>query len=63
MPEPTVPQSTTPRPAARRFPIWWVVAALALVVGYVDLARGGTTLAPFLLVLAYCVLIPLAILK
>ena len=38
-------------------------AALALLVGYADLARGGETLAPILLVLGYCVLVPLAILK
>ncbi len=63
MPEPTPAQTAAPSPAVRRFPIWWVVAALTLVAGYVDLARGGTTLAPFLLVAAYCVLIPLAILK
>jgi len=59
-------QSSAPelQPAvARRFPLWWALAAAALVIGYVDLARGGTTLAPFLLVIGYCVLIPLAILK
>lgn len=43
--------------------IWWGLAALALVVGYADLWRGGETLAPVLLVIAYCVLIPIAILK
>jgi hypothetical protein len=48
---------------ARRLPLWWILAAAVLAIGYVDLARGGTTLAPFLLVLGYCVLIPLAILK
>ena len=43
--------------------MWWGFAALALVAGYADLWRGGETLAPVLLVLAYCVLIPVAILK
>jgi hypothetical protein len=43
--------------------LYWGAAALALVVGYVDLARGGETLAPVLLVVGYVVLIPLAILK
>ena len=38
-------------------------AAAALLVGYADLARGGETIAPILLVLGYCVLVPLAILK
>jgi len=34
-----------------------------LALGYADLVRGGTTIAPILLVVGYCVLIPLAILK
>jgi hypothetical protein len=42
---------------------WWLVAALALAAGYADLARGGTTLAPILLVLGYCVLVPVAMLR
>lgn len=37
------------------------LAGAALVLGYWDLAKGGITLAPLLLVIAYCVLIPLAI--
>jgi hypothetical protein len=41
----------------------WGLAAVALIGGYADLARGGITVAPLLLVLAYCVLIPLAILR
>ena len=43
--------------------LYWGAAALSLVVGYVDLARGGETIAPLLLVLGYVVLVPLAILK
>ena len=43
--------------------IWWGAALIALGVGYADLARGGITLAPVMLVLGYCVLVPLAILK
>jgi hypothetical protein len=38
-------------------------AAAALAAGYLDLARGGTTVAPVLLVLGYVVLVPLAILE
>jgi hypothetical protein len=38
-------------------------AAAAVILGYADLTRGGITLAPVLLVLAYAVLIPLAILS
>ena len=59
MPNPETPtRSTRARPY-----IWWGAAALALVAGYADLARGGETLAPILLVLGYCVLVPIAILK
>ncbi len=43
--------------------LWWGLAAVVLAAGYADLVRGGITLAPILLVLGYCVLIPLAILK
>jgi hypothetical protein len=43
--------------------LWWGLAALALILGYADLARGGVTLAPILLVVGYCVLVPIAILK
>jgi hypothetical protein len=47
----------------RRAALWWGAALLALGIGYADLARGGITLAPVMLVLGYCVLVPLAILK
>jgi len=43
--------------------VWWTLAALALAGGYADLVRGGDTIAPVLLVLGYCVLIPVAILS
>ena len=43
--------------------LWWGVAALALAAGYADLARGGETIAPVLLVAGYCVLVPFAILR
>jgi hypothetical protein len=43
--------------------IWWGAALLALGIGYADLARGGITVAPVMLVLGYCVLVPVAILK
>ena len=41
----------------------WVAALVTIALGFADLARGGTTIAPVLLVLGYCVLVPLAILK
>ncbi len=50
-------------PARSRSWLWWGLAILALVLGYADLIRGGITLAPILLVLGYCVLIPVAILR
>ena len=43
--------------------LWWGVAMLVIVAGYAYLARGGETIAPILLVLGYCVLVPLAILR
>jgi len=46
---------------SRRTPVLALVAALILLGGYADLARGGMTVAPILLVVAYCVAIPLAI--
>jgi hypothetical protein len=42
---------------------WWLLAAVVLLAGYADLARGGDVIAPILLVLGYCVLVPLAILR
>ena len=41
----------------------WGIAALVLAAGYADLVRGGVTIAPILLVIGYCVLVPLAILS
>jgi hypothetical protein len=51
-----------PAPRGRGL-LLWGVAALVLLAGYADLARGGTTLAPILLVLGYCVAVPVAILR
>jgi hypothetical protein len=50
-------------PNARRSWIYWAVAIVVLVAGFADLARGGETIAPILLVIGYCVLVPLAILR
>ena len=41
----------------------WGIAAVVLAIGYADLARGGMTLAPILLVVGYAVLVPVAILS
>lgn len=43
--------------------LWWSIALLTILLGYADLARGGMTIAPILLVAGYCVLVPLAILR
>ena len=43
--------------------ILWSLVVVTMLGGFIDLWRGGITVAPILLVLAYCVLIPLAILK
>ena len=43
--------------------LFWGIALLTILLGFVDLWRGGVTLAPILIVIGYCVLIPLAILK
>ena len=60
-------ESSPARPAAaagrRATLLWWGLAVASLLAGYADLVRGGETIAPILLVLGYCVLVPLAILK
>jgi len=43
--------------------VWWGAALLTIVAGFADLARGGETIAPILLAVGYCVLVPAAILK
>ena len=58
-----VVETERPRRAWDRPAVWWGLAAFALVAGYADLARGGVTVAPVLLVLGYCVLVPVAILR
>jgi hypothetical protein len=53
----------TGTPERSRTLLWWALALAAILLGYVDLARGGETIAPLLLVLGYCVLVPVAIVK
>ena len=43
--------------------LWWVIALVVILAGFADLARGGETIAPILLAIGYCVLVPIAILK
>lgn len=43
----------------------WIILGVAVIliaVGFISLARGSITLAPILLVLGYCVAVPLALL-
>ena len=62
-PRPNLPRMTTNDTSRSRTLLYWGLAAASLLFGYVDLARGGETIAPVLLVLGYVVLVPLAILK
>ena len=39
-----------------------VAAGTLIAIGFVDLARGGTVVAPFALVIGYLVLVPVALL-
>ena len=49
--------------AGSRPALWWGLSVATLLLGYADLWRGGVTLAPILLVVGYCILIPIAIVK
>lgn len=53
-------QPETPR---TRPLLFWGLALLVILAGFADLWRGGETIAPVLLVIGYCVLVPVAILK
>jgi hypothetical protein len=43
--------------------MWWAIAAVVIIAGFADLARGGETIAPILLAIGYCILVPIAIVK
>ena len=51
------------KPPRTRPLLFWGLAIVTIGAGFADLARGGETIAPILLVIGYCVLVPLAILK
>jgi hypothetical protein len=61
----TQPRNTVPSPppSRSRSLLWWAITFVVLLAGYADLVRGGQTLAPILLVIGYCILVPIAILK
>jgi hypothetical protein len=48
---------------ARRAQLLRALAAAVLLLGYVDLVRGGLVVAPVLLVTGYLLLVPLALLS
>jgi hypothetical protein len=49
--------------APRRPLLWWGASVLLLAIGYADLWRGGVTIGPVCLVLAYGAAVPIAILR
>ena len=49
-------------PFGKKNYMWFGIALVVMIIGYVALGQGSITLAPFLLVIAYCVLVPVAIL-
>ena len=40
-----------------------IAAIVSIVIGYIALAQGSISLAPILLVLGYCILVPIALIK
>lgn len=49
-------------PFGRKNYIWFGVSLAVMIIGYILLSQGSTTWAPLFLVIAYCVLVPIAIL-
>jgi len=37
------------------------IALVVIIIGYISLAKGSITMAPILLVVGYCVIIPIAL--
>ncbi len=42
---------------------WFAAALIVIIIGYVSLGSGSTALAPLMLVLGYCILVPAALLR
>lgn len=61
MPEPRQAARSRPIPLAPRNLALLVAGLLSLVAGYVLLSSGSTSVAAVLLVLGYCVFLPLGI--
>ena len=49
-------------PLVKRASVRWAAAVIVLAVGYAALWVGSQTVAPVLLTVGYCVLVPVAIL-
>jgi hypothetical protein len=49
-------------PFTRKNYLVFGVGVLSVILGFITLSRGSTTLAPVLLILGYCVIIPISIL-
>ena len=48
-------------PFSKKNYLWFAVGLVLIILGYITLGYGSITLAPILLVLGYCVIIPIAI--
>lgn len=48
-------------PFTRKNYVLFAIGIFVIIVGYITLGYGSVTLAPILLVLGYCVIIPIAI--
>jgi hypothetical protein len=49
-------------PFGKKNYILFAIAMIVIILGYVTLGQGSLTLAPLLLVIGYCVLVPIALL-
>jgi hypothetical protein len=58
-----VETQSAPRTRGVKSFAWWGIAVVVILAGFADLARGGETIAPILMTIGYCVLVPLAVLK
>jgi hypothetical protein len=55
------PKDKSVLPFTKKNYVLFALGLLVIVIGYVTLGYGSITLAPILLVLGYCVIIPIAI--
>ena len=70
-PQPQQPARPAPQPAKKLRPqialtkknyIIMAAGLVSIVAGFITLSQGSTTLAPLLLVVGYCVIIPVSLL-